>query len=158
MFLLILAPGGGDELQGSKKGIVEAADLLVVNKADGETEDLARKTAIEYKKALSFVRRPGKSCRNDVLTVSAKTGKGIDELWREIQEYYKAAKSCGLVDEKRKFQRQYWMWKFLQQTLVDASMNDPKLTAHSQSVISKLDAGEISPRTAAQELWTIVSS
>jgi len=154
LFLLLLAPGGGDELQGSKKGIVEAADLLVVNKADGETEDLARKTASEYKKALSFVRRPGKSHHNDVLTVSAMTGKGVDVLWREIQEYHKAAKSSGRIDEKRKIQRRYWMWKYLKQTIVDASKNDPKLTALSHAIVSKMDSGEISPRAAAQELWT----
>lgn len=152
LFLLILAPGGGDELQGSKKGIVEAADLLVVNKADGETEDLARKTASEYKKALNLVRRPGNSRHNDVLAVSAKTGKGVDVLWREIQKYYKAAQSCGL-DEKRKIQRHYWMWKYLKQTMMDALKNDPNLKDHSQSVIRKLNLGEISPRAAAQEIW-----
>ena len=119
----MLAPGGGDELQGSKKGIVEVADVLVVNKADGETETLARQTANEYRKAMGLLRKPagwwGNSNQHEgkdgqstdkaptcppVLLVSAKTGNGIPELWKTIRQYQNCTRSSGTHSEKRRLQ------------------------------------------------------
>mmetsp|Transcript_3293 Transcript_3293/g.7280 ORF Transcript_3293/g.7280 Transcript_3293/m.7280 type:complete len:208 (+) Transcript_3293:470-1093(+) len=119
LFLLLLSPGGGDELQGSKKGIVEVADVLVVNKADGETETLARQTPNEYKKAMGLLRPRGwwggkeqngedgkesSTCKAPaappVLLVSAKTGLGIPELWNTIADYQQYAQFSGYLIEK----------------------------------------------------------
>lgn len=117
LFLLLLAPGGGDELQGSKKGIVEVADFLVVNKADGELNDTARKTANEYKKAIGLLRKPsgwwgsdGNDCSHDaksppVLLVSARTGVGISELWDEIVKFRRNGEFSGYIHKKRLLQR-----------------------------------------------------
>ena len=117
LFLLLLAPGGGDELQGSKKGIVEVADFLVVNKADGELNDTARKTANEYKKAIGLLRKPPgwwgsdeNDCSHDaksppVLLVSARTGVGISELWDEIVKFRRNGEISGYIHKKRILQR-----------------------------------------------------
>ena len=126
LFLLMLAPGGGDELQGFKKGIVEAADVLVVNKADGDLQTMARQTANGYKRALGLLRKPagwqGGGPRHEsedripsgegptpppVLLVSAKTGWGMPELWKTIMQYHHRAKSSGHHSEKRMKQNRY---------------------------------------------------
>ena len=81
LFMLLLLPGGGDELQGIKKGIVELADLIVVNKADGALIDAARHAVAEYRHALALLRSPSKDWKVPVLTCSAATRLGIPEIW-----------------------------------------------------------------------------
>src|SRR6478609_2732879 len=90
LFLLLLAPGAGDELQGVKRGIVELADLIVVNKADGDLVDLARHTAADYAHALHLVRSSDANAMDRVRTCSALLGEGIDELWTTIEELVQA--------------------------------------------------------------------
>ncbi|KAL3782236.1 hypothetical protein ACHAW5_003945 [Stephanodiscus triporus] len=121
LLLLMLAPGGGDELQGTKKGIVEVADMLVVNKADGEAQTMARKTANEYKSAMRLLRRKpsgwwggSDQCGNQgtpVLLVSAKTGYGLEELWHTIIKYQQYVTSSGFLLEKRRRQKLYHLKK-----------------------------------------------
>ncbi|KAL7460599.1 hypothetical protein ACHAXS_001044 [Conticribra weissflogii] len=151
MFLLLLAPGGGDELQGSKKGIVEVADVLVVNKADGEYEKVARKTASEYKKAMGLLRKPVGWWA--VLLISAKTGYGIEELWQTISKYRQFANSSGYVIEKRKKQNRYWMWKYLRERVLETARKDPRVKSRAENIEKCLDGGLMAPRVAAGELW-----
>ena len=169
LFLLLLAPGGGDELQGSKKGIVEVADVLVVNKADGELEDVARKTANEYKKAVGLLRKPAgwwganggndHACSDDrspatppVLLVSARTGFGIPELWNSIEKYCNNDKNT-YIDEKRRNQRRYWLSKYLREHVLEAAKNDAVTRKRKEEIELDLDNGLIAPRAAASELW-----
>lgn len=163
LFVLMLAPGGGDELQGSKKGVVEVADLLVVNKADGETQTMARKTANEYKSALGLLRKPsdwwggGEGCGNSatppVLLVSGKTGFGLDELWNTIIKYHQYATSNGLLDSRRRRQNRYWLWKYLSGHVMETAMNDPRVRSKKDEIERSLDSGLVAPRVAASELW-----
>mmetsp|Transcript_18070 Transcript_18070/g.37866 ORF Transcript_18070/g.37866 Transcript_18070/m.37866 type:complete len:528 (+) Transcript_18070:109-1692(+) len=175
MFLLLLAPGGGDELQGSKKGIVEVADVLVVNKADGEYEKVAKKTASEYKKAMGLLRKPvgwwgKKSSESDgcskengaidcapaappVLLISAKTGFGLEELWQTISKYREFTNSSGNVIEKRKKQNRYWMWKYLRERVLETAKNNPRVKSRADDIEKCLDEGLMAPRVAAGELW-----
>lgn len=166
LFLLLLAPGGGDELQGSKKGIVEVADVLVVNKADGELQDVARKTANEYKKAVGLLRKPagwwGRNkndlCSDDkspstppVLLVSARTGRGIPELWELIKTYSQNGKTY--IDEKRRKQRRYWLTKYLREHVLEAANNDEGTRKRKEEIELDLDNGLVAPRLAASQLW-----
>ena len=178
LFLLMLAPGGGDELQGSKKGIVEVADVLVVNKADGETQTVARRTANEYKKAMGLMRKPagwwgnvqsdvcnasstekGAPTSPPVLLVSAKTGLGLPELWNTIIQYQQYAKSSGRLLDKRRKQNRYWMWKYLRELLLETATKDPRVKSKKDEIEESLDNGIVAPRVAASELWrSIVGS
>jgi LAO/AO transport system kinase len=162
LFLLLLAPGGGDELQGYKKGIVEVADMLVVNKADGETQAVARKTANDYKKAMGLLRKSSdwwggsKQCGDTippVLLVSAKTGYGLEELWNTIIKYQQYAKSSGSLSEKRRQQNLYWMWKYLRGHILETTMKDPRVKKKKEEIERSLDCGYVAPRVAAAELW-----
>jgi LAO/AO transport system kinase len=162
LFLLMLAPGGGDELQGSKKGIVEVADMLVVNKADGETQTMARKTANEYKKAIGLLRKPsdwwgsseGCGCTTPpVFLVSAKTGYGFEELWDTIVKYRHYVKSSDKLEEKRKRQNRYFMWKYLQAHFLEMTMKDQRVKKRKEDIERLLDGGLVTPRVAAAELW-----
>ncbi|KAK1744884.1 methylmalonyl CoA mutase-associated GTPase [Skeletonema marinoi] len=155
LFLLLLAPGGGDELQGSKKGIVEVADVLVVNKADGELHDVARKTANEYKKAVGLLRKPAgwwgtnkndHVCSDDrspatppVLLCSARTGLGIPELWDLIKTYRQNGKITGYIDEKRRNQRRYWLTKYLREHVLEAAKNDAGTRKRKEEIELDLD-------------------
>jgi len=169
LFLLLLAPGGGDELQGSKKGIVEVADVLVVNKADGELHDVARKTANEYKKAVGLLRKPAgwwgsnkndQNCSDDkspatppVLLVSARTSEGIPELWDLITTYRQNGKITGYIDEKRRNQRRYWLAKYLREHVLEATKNDAETRRRKEEIELDLDNGKVVPRIAASQLW-----
>mmetsp|Transcript_24317 Transcript_24317/g.58705 ORF Transcript_24317/g.58705 Transcript_24317/m.58705 type:complete len:489 (+) Transcript_24317:13-1479(+) len=172
LFLLMLAPGGGDELQGSKKGIVEVTDVLVVNKTDGETEKIARQTASEYKKAMGLLRKPAgwwgrsneqKDCEVDsankapttppVLLISAKTGYGIPELWKTIIQYQQYAKSSGHLSGKRRLQNRYWMWKYLRERVLETVQGDPRVKCRADEIENSLDSGVLAPRVAARKLW-----
>jgi LAO/AO transport system kinase len=163
LFLLLLAPGGGDELQGSKKGIVEVADFFVVNKADGELNDIARKTANEYKKALGLLRKPagwwgGKSDHTapPVLLVSARTGYGIPALWDAIVKYRHNGEVTGFINEKRIRQGRYWMAKYLREHVLEAAKNDTRTRQRKEAIEMDLDNGLITPRVAATELWSSI--
>jgi len=172
LFLLLLAPGGGDELQGSKKGIVEVADVLVVNKADGELHDVARKTANEYKKAVGLLRKPAgwwgtnkndHVCSDDrspatppVLLCSARTGLGIPELWDLIKTYRQNGKITGYIDEKRRNQRRYWLTKYLREHVLEAAKNDARTRKRKEEIELDLDNGSVAPRLAASELWSSI--
>lgn len=157
LFLLILAPGGGDELQGYKKGIVEVADVLVVNKADGETMTIARKTANDYKSALGLLRKPaewwGGTNLPPVLLVSAKNGTGMKELWDIITNYQQYAESSGLLHKKRRQQNRYWMWKYLQGHVLEKALRDERVKKKKDEIERSLDSGLVAPRAAASELW-----
>jgi LAO/AO transport system kinase len=177
LFLLLLAPGGGDELQGSKKGIVEVADVLVVNKADGDLEKAARKTASEYRKAMGLLRKPvgwwgasqGRECESSedstdskqpaappVLLVSAKTGLGIPELFNTILLYRNYAQTSGYLMEKRRKQNRYWMWKYLRERLLETTQQDKRVKRKAKEIEHDLDSGLIAPRNAAKELWSSI--
>eukprot|EP00956_Cyclotella_meneghiniana_P024048 scaffold47933_cov68-Cyclotella_meneghiniana.AAC.14 len=169
LFLLLLAPGGGDELQGSKKGIIEVADVLVVNKADGDLEDAARKTASEYKKAMGLLRKPvgwwgnrdKEKCATSppVLLISAQTGAGMKDLFDTIKSYRNWATESGYLVEKRRKQAQYWMWKYLKERLLETTQQDKRVKKKAFEIQHSLDEGLVSPRSAANTLWrSIVGS
>jgi len=116
-FVVLLQPGAGDELQGIKKGVIELADLLVVNKADGEGRAAAERTRSEYSHALELLRVGGSGWRPPVLCVSAQTGEGIAEVWAAVGAHQSALQATGELAAKRRSQARSWMWSLVEEGL-----------------------------------------
>jgi LAO/AO transport system kinase len=152
LFVLLLGPGAGDELQGVKRGIVELADLLVVNKADGDLADLARHTAADYAHALHLVRSDDDGAVERVRTCSALLGDGIAELWCAVEELEKAARASGELAERRTGQARAWMWSEVTDTLLDDLRADPEVNARIASLEAEVTAGRVSAAAAARRV------
>jgi LAO/AO transport system kinase len=146
LFMLLLAPGAGDDLQGVKRGIVELADLVVVNKADGALLDLARHTAADYTHALHLVGRA------EVLLASAVEGSGIGEVWNAIAERVQEMRAAGELEAKRSQQARDWMWAEVTETLVERMQHDARSRADVEGLEADVRAGRISPAAAARRL------
>lgn len=152
MFVLLLLPGAGDELQGIKRGIVEMADLLVVNKADNERLDLARQAQRHYSNAIHLLPANPNGWTPQVLTCSAQNGQGIPELWRVITAYQAHTQQNTSFSENRRQQARYWLEEALQNGL------QARFQAHAdtQAMLRKLEpevlAGRLSPFAAAEQV------
>jgi len=150
MFLLLLSPGGGDELQGIKRGIMELADLVVVNKADGELEKAAKRAQGEYRAALHLMRPKSRNWTPRVLTASALTEKGLDAVWDQITGYRDALTQAGEFTTNRAEQARAWMWSEIDDRLKDRfrAANRDAVAAHEAAVVE----GRMPPGKAAREL------
>jgi LAO/AO transport system kinase len=153
MLLLIVPPGGGDQLQGVKKGIVEVADAIMINKADGNLLPAARNTTADYRGAMNFMRQKHEQWKvPPVLLASSLTGEGIPEVWNEISRYRTIMMQGGELAEKRRQQSRYWMWKNLQKLISERARVDPALRQTAEKMEIALSKGTITPRVAASEL------
>jgi LAO/AO transport system kinase len=149
MFLLLLLPAGGDELQGLKKGIVELADLLVINKADGELEAAAGRAAAEYASALNLLRPATPHWRPPVLTCSALTGRGVAEVWQTVGRFRRVQGEHGAFEAKRARQAKAWMWNEVSESLLAALRADPEVARRLARLEAEVTAGRITPSAAA---------
>jgi LAO/AO transport system kinase len=129
-----------------KRGIVELADLVVVNKADGALLDLARHTAADYTHALHLVGRA------EVLLASAVEGSGIGEVWNAIAERVQEMRAAGELEAKRSQQARDWMWAEVTETLVERMQHDARSRADVEGLEADVRAGRISPAAAARRL------
>ena len=152
VFLLLLSPGGGDELQGIKKGVVELADIMIVNKADGDLEAAARRAVGEYRHALDLLRPSYPEWTPRVLACSAITGKGVPEVWEAIGEFQKALAPSGRLEQHRAEQARAWFWQRLEEGLLDALKADSGTAEALPGLERAVMAGERSPSAAAEEL------
>jgi LAO/AO transport system kinase len=152
LFVLLLGPGAGDELQGVKRGIVELADLIVVNKADGDLLDAARHTAADYAHALHLVRASDDGAIERVRTCSALLGEGIDELWESIEALIDASRASGELDARRAEQARTWMWSEVTDTLLDELRADTAVRARIEALEDDVRCGRMSPAAAAHEV------
>ncbi|HXY94719.1 MAG TPA: methylmalonyl Co-A mutase-associated GTPase MeaB [Acidimicrobiia bacterium] len=148
LFLVLVAPGAGDELQGLKRGIMELADVVVVNKADGELATAAGVTAADYGSALHLVRPrvPGWTPR--VLTCSALLGEGIDEVWDTVLEFRSAVGAD--LDDLRAEQAKEWMWSEVTEALLEALRADRTVARLASRLEHDVAAGKTTPSAAAQ--------
>jgi GTPase len=151
LFLLVASPAGGDELQGIKRGIMELADLIAVNKADGDLADAAGRAAGDLRHAVHLLRpkRPGWEVR--VLTCSAVTGTGVPELWGALVEAHDRLGPDGLAD-LRAVQGVAWMWSEVTDSLLDELRAHPAVDALVPGLEAAVAAGETSATAAAQRL------
>jgi LAO/AO transport system kinase len=152
LFMLLLLPAGGDELQGIKKGIVELADLVVVNKADGNLLASARHAVSEYRHALSLLRSATPEWTVPVLMCSAVQGSGMDEVWATIGRHRATTEASGSRASRRAGQARAWMWSDIRESLTDAFQAHPGITADLPALEAGVMAGDIIPTRAARIL------
>ena len=153
LFVLLIPPGSGDELQGIKKGIVEVADMIIVTKADGNLKTAARLVKTEYSRALRLLRNhDDTSWKPFVLTVSALNGEGISDAWDEMLEFQKEMISTGKYHDRRRRQRVSWLWDHVQYELMDHFKRDNSITEFQKKLEEDVRDGVMMPSTAAQQL------
>jgi len=150
-FAVLLQPGAGDELQGMKRGVLELADALVVNKADGPQEALAERTRAEHESAVALF-RSGDSWRPRVLKVSAKTGAGIDGFWEAVRAHREQLGASGELDAQRRAQMRDWMWSLLDEGLWRCFREHPEVSARIESLEEEVAARRTAPAAAARLL------
>ena len=151
-FIVLLAPGAGDELQGMKRGIMELADLIIVNKADGELLTEAGRVAADYQAALQLLRPASAAWQPEVMTCSALHGHGVTDVWRAIRRHREALEAAGALEAKRRDQRKSWLWDDVQAALIDCFRGDPKTAKMMQKLELKVISGDMLPSAAAREL------
>ena len=151
-FLLLLLPGAGDELQGIKRGIVEMADLIAVNKADGSRLPLARQARQEYRNALHLF-PPKESGWTPVADIcSATTGLGIAEIWQQAQAYWEKTEKNGYFEHNRRTQAHYWLNEAVNHQLRTAFFQNPEVRDKLKAVEKAVLEGRQSPFQGAEEL------
>ena len=151
-FLLLNLAGAGDELQGIKRGIMEMADLIVINKADGDNITKAKLAKTEFNRALHLFPMKNSGWSPRVTTCSAIQKKGIDSVWETIQEYFSLTKGNGYFDTKRANQNQYWLLETINDQLKNHFYNNPEINNLLELSKKAVQNNEISPFAAAQEL------
>lgn len=154
MFVLLLLPGGGDELQGIKKGVVELADLVVVNKADGEMTKVATRSAADYQHALYLLRPPTPNWQVQVRTCSALTGEGVAEIWETVGKFTAAVGAPGIA-ARRAEQARAWMWSELGETLLSRLREHQGVRARLPELERAVMQGRATAVAAASELLAI---
>jgi LAO/AO transport system kinase len=152
VFLLILSPGAGDDLQGVKRGIVELADLVVVNKADGDLAAAAQRSAAGYANALHLLRPRTEGWEVRVEQVSSLLGTGIDRVWDVVEQYQATVTASGALSARRADQARDWMWSEVNDGLIDALAGDPAVASEMRALETDVRAGTISPTAAAQRI------
>ncbi len=152
IFVVLMLSGAGDELQGIKKGVLELADLLAVNKADGANIDKAKQAAVDYRRALHLVQPPAASWEPPVLTCSAIERTGLAELWFEIERHRALMTETGEGDERRREQKLSWMRTMLQERLLARFDADPVFAAARADAEAAVSDGSLTPSVAVDRL------
>jgi LAO/AO transport system kinase len=151
-FVLLLSPGAGDDLQGVKRGIVELADIVVVNKADGDLAAAAERTAADYANALHLLRSRTEGWEVRVERASALLGEGIDRVWAAIEAHAAMLTETGVLGTRRADQARDWMWSEVNDGLLDALASDPAVATEMHALEADVRAGTVSPTAAAQRI------
>jgi LAO/AO transport system kinase len=151
-FLALMLPGAGDELQGLKKGLVELADMIAVNKADGDNMPRAKAAAAEYRAALHILTPRSPNWVPPVITYSGLTGDGIELLWGKVLEHKSKLSQTGEITAWRREQQVKWMWSMFDDRLRTQLRSDPTLRARLPQLEGEVSAGRLSPAVAADEI------
>lgn len=152
MFLLLMLAGAGDELQGIKRGIMEMADLITINKAEEENLDAARRARQEYKNALSLFPPSPSRWKTPVVTCSALNGRGITEVQDQITGYLNHVKANSYFTKRRREQSAYWMHETIRQKLTQQFYNSSSIKNRLSDIEKKVNSGKISSFAAAEVL------
>ena len=151
-FLLILIAGAGDELQGMKKGIFEIADILLVNKADGENKIRAEATRLEFERVMHYLSPATEGWKPPVLAASSVARTGIAEVWRSVEKYLTHVERDGDFDLRRREQALSWWQALVEQELRVRFMSNPRVSELSGRLEQEILAGRLGPSLAAEEL------
>ncbi len=152
IFLLLLLPGAGDELQGIKRGIVEMADLLVVNKADGERRQLADMAQAHYRNATHLLPPADSGWSPKVLTASAQDNRGLDAVWEQVVAYQQIAQQNGYWQRNRQQQARYWLYEAIEAGIRQRFFERPSIAQALPLLEAEVLAGTLSPFAAARRL------
>lgn len=155
MFMLLLLPGSGDELQGIKRGIVELADLIVVNKADGDLLAQAKRVKSDYAAALRMLTPPAEGWSPRVEMCSALNGEGIADVWKSVGEFRTIMQENGTLKTKRAGQAKAWLWKEIQTGLINRFSALPDISARLDEAEASVMSGKASPSRVAATLLDI---
>ena len=155
-FLVLALPGAGDELQGIKKGVIELADIIAVNKADGAGAERAAAAAAEYRAALHILVPPGALWMPPVLRVSGLTGEGLAELWQAVLDHRARLDGAGALDAKRRQQNTRWMWAMLEERMRERIATNPAVRERLPALEAAVAEGAVSPTAGADELAALL--
>lgn len=155
-FVFLTLARTGDQLQGIKKGVLELADVIVVNKADGEHAVEAKAAARELTGAIRLIYPRETLWRPPVLTMSALTGDGLSELWDTVLKHRKVLTEAGEFEARRRTQQVEWTWSMVRDTVLDRVMSSPSVRAIRRDVERRVREGELTPALAAQQILDAV--
>ncbi|NNM74900.1 methylmalonyl Co-A mutase-associated GTPase MeaB [Enterovirga aerilata] len=155
-FLVLALPGAGDELQGIKKGVIELADIIAVNKADGPGGERAAAAAADYRAALHILVPGDALWRPPVLLISGLEGTGLDALWGKVVEHRRTLEGAGELAAKRRRQDMKWMWALVEDRIRTRLRSDPGLRERVPSIEARLGEGTLSPAAAADEIASLL--
>jgi len=153
-FLVLLLAGGGDDLQGIKKGIIEIADMIAINKADGDNVTRAERAAAEYRAALQILHPPS-SWSPPVITISGRENKSLDVLWENILAHRKALTASGEFDERRQRQAVAWMRDMLNDRIMTSVQSNARVAARLPGLEADVREGRLLPTLAVDEIMTL---
>jgi LAO/AO transport system kinase len=151
-FVLVVAPGGGDELQGIKRGIIELADVIAVNKADGDLLPAAKRAVADQRHAVHLLRPKHRGWTVPVIAMSALHGTGVDDVWTAVEQLVAHLRDGGDLERLRAAQSAAWMWTEVRERLVDAFRHDERVAKRLADVEAEVREGRLSPTSAAHEL------
>jgi LAO/AO transport system kinase len=151
-FLVLMLAGAGDELQGIKKGVLELADAIAINKADGDNIEKAARAQKDYETALQLLRPASPNWSPPVLTCSARELTGIDEIWAVVLKHRQIMTDSCELDQNRRTQSLAWMWSLVEEGLKDRFKHHPKVQQHLPQLLRQVENGMLSPTAAACQL------
>jgi LAO/AO transport system kinase len=154
-FLVLLLPGGGDDLQGIKKGIIEIADMIAINKADGDNVTRAERAAAEYRGALQILTPQSATWSPPVITISGISNSSLDKLWEKIIEHRKALSASGEFDERRQRQAVAWMRDMLNDRIMASIQANARVAARLPALEDDVRAGRLLPTLAVDEIMAL---
>lgn len=152
MFVLLIPPAGGDELQGIKKGIVEMADIVLINKSDGDLVIPAQRIQTEYISALKLLRKKSRHWNPPVLRISAHTGHGIEKAWENMKHFYNIMLQNGELEERRCRQHVIWMWNHIKEQIIGRFKSNPEVQEELHYYEKLVAHGVVTPGMAADVL------
>lgn len=156
-FVLLTLARAGDQLQGIKKGVLELADIVVVNKADGEHLADARLAARELAAAIRLIYPRETLWRPPVLTMSAMQGAGLTEMWDTVERHRQVLADAGEFEARRRDQQVDWTWQMVRDTVLDRVLSNPAVRKVRAEVERQVRAGELTPALAAQRILDVAS-
>ncbi|MFC7051607.1 methylmalonyl Co-A mutase-associated GTPase MeaB [Hansschlegelia quercus] len=156
VFLVLMLPGAGDELQGIKKGVIEVADIIAVNKADGDGATRAKDAAADYSAALRILSGAGGAWIPEVLTISGREDMRLDVLWDRVVACRDARERAGELKTRREKQQVRWMWTMVEARFRERLAEDPRLAARVPALERDVASGELAPTVAADEIAKVL--
>ena len=156
-FVFLTLARTGDQLQGIKKGVLELADIVVVNKADGEHLREARKAARDLSGVIRLIYPRETLWRPPVLTMSALEGTGLVELWETVERHRDVLSEAGEFEARRRAQQVDWTWQMVRDTVLDRVLSNPAVRKSRAEVERQVLAGELTPAMAAQQILKLAS-